>query len=119
MCCNVYLKTDAWDVNFKLDTIKENASFDFRDHEIDMVCTVEYEGDFYVIGGFYDEYRVSKANGCQFKTVARLPIEMYQHRCTVWENDIWMCGNADDPKKCYHYDLRQWQMEIMIFSDFR
>jgi len=103
------VQTDIWDVNFKLDTIEENALFDFRNHEIDQVCTVEYEGDYYVIGGFYDEQRVSKVSGCRFETVARLPIEMFQQRCSVWQGDIWMCGNADDPRACYRYDLESFE----------
>ena len=46
------------------------SKFDYNGHEVDMSCSIEYQGGMYIMGGFYNEHRkefkksISKYNFC-------------------------------------------------------
>lgn len=73
-----------------------------------MACSVEYQGQMFIIGGFYNVHRVSVVSECKLKYHATLPggddVQFFYHQCAVFNSHIWMCGRKHDDKSCYSYD---------------
>lgn len=73
-----------------------------------MSCSVEYQGQMYIIGGFYNEHRVSVVSDCMLKFHSFLPagdnMEFFEQKCAVFNSKIWMCAPKHDDTACYSYD---------------
>ena len=78
--------------------------FDFGDHQIGEGCMAFYQGKHWFLGGRYKTNGIAtlEPEGCEMVDAGFvLPEPMHEHSCTVYGNEIWMCGSTQDPQRCY------------------
>jgi len=88
-----------------------NKYFDFGNHRVGEGCMAFYQGKHWFLGGRYNANGIATlettdsegADGrCQLINAGFvLPEDMTEHSCTVYHNEIWMCGAKENPNRCY------------------
>ncbi|CAG5107199.1 Oidioi.mRNA.OKI2018_I69.chr1.g3201.t1.cds [Oikopleura dioica] len=91
------------EVNFGTDVAEYSFDFDFAGHDFETACSVEFEGDYYIIGGIKNIQRVSKVSNCGLSQVDFMYQAFYGHRCTNWNGAIHICGSEVDAGACWKY----------------
>ena len=83
-------------------------SFSFgADTEVEYSCAVQYQGQYYVFGGYNILYQISKIVGCELQRQGDLPFQFRQGSCGVYPlngvEEILLCFSESDRKMCHSY----------------
>jgi len=69
--------------NVYMDSISEFSSFSYHGHEVDMACSVSYQNNIYIFGGFTNTRSISRVKDCGLERIGFIPYnyEWIQHKC--------------------------------------
>merc|ERR1711935_785762 len=82
------------DLNFEID----------EEAEVFASCSLTWENDLYVFGGYYKKTQISKVKSCRLEPIGQLDFNLYYGDCVnVASNKIVLCFNSEtngDFKQC-------------------
>ena len=66
-------------------------------------CSVTFQNEMWMFGGFTEMRQVSKVVGCTLKRVADLTFDFHEGACTVGRNEVYLCFDnwQKNGKKCW------------------
>ena len=80
-----------------------NFEFDYgTDTQVYRSCSINWQGDLYVFGGFNEQRQISLVEGCQLIRVGTLSFNLDRGACTNVNNEkLFLCFDVSNDKKCW------------------
>ena len=88
------------DLNGNVKTINFEIESDVY---VDHSCGVQFKGEFYVYGTYYDDQRqIAKVTNCSLKRIGTLPFTFEFGACAATRDQIFLCFDYNgDAKTCH------------------
>ena len=85
------------DLNGRADRI----DFSYGENtELEDSCSIVFNGQAYVYGGWEQKRQISTIDGCQLKRIASLDFDFKEGACTSTSNTIYLCFENGNGKAC-------------------
>ena len=89
--------------------LSENLDFTMGNRtEVFASCSAQLNGDFYIMGGSFETYQISKIVDCEVQRIGDLPFTFYGGTCATFNipyQSIFMCFASAGFAECRRYEI--------------